>query len=1016
MFELASLKSIIPGHATMKANTALCFVLSGASLWLLRTEDVTITRYWRKRIGQLSAVVVVLIGLLTLAEYLFGWNIGIDQLLFRDDQGTAGLHWPARMAPATTLSSLLIGCALLLLDAQTRHVHRFGQWLAVIAGIISLLALIGYAYGAEALYKIADHSSVALHTSFAFFVLSLGILFARGTRGLMAIVLRDSSGGVLARRVLPAAFVVPFILGWLRLKGQEAGYYTTEFGLSLYAAANIITFAWLIWWAARSLDRTDVERRLAEGRFGQLIEHAPNGMVMVDQQGRIVLVNNQIEESFGYRRDELLGQPIEMLVPERFHAHHSSYRNAFIADPSARPMRAGRDLLGLRRDGTEFPVEIALNPIQTEQGVMVLGTIVDITERKRAEETLHRNQAQLSGIIGSAMDAIVTVDGEQRIVLFNAAAESMFQCRSEDAVGQSLDRFIPERLRGPHRRHIEGFGQTNVTRRRMGSLGAIFGLRSNGEEFPIEASISQLESEGQKFYTVILRDITDRKRTEDALHASEARFSTAFNASPISSVLATLNEGRYVAVNDTFLKLTGYLREEVIGRTSGDLGVWTTPEARAEVIQLLLKQGHIRNREARYRMKNGEERIFLTSAEVIELDGQPHMITASVDITETKQFQRALELSEETLRVAIAGANLGTWHWDVITDELIWSDKCRALFDVPADERITSERYMEALHPDDRERVKQAVSEALANHREYDTEYRTVWRDESIHWISAKGRGYYDAERKPVRMSGVVLDITERKQAEEEIRKLNAELELRVIERTEQLQAANKELEAFSYSVSHDLRAPLRHINGFSQALLEDYAAKLDDEGKGYLQQVRSASQEMGQLIDDLLQLARVTRSEMHREVVNLSEIALAVLADLQATEDGGRSVSVNIEKGLMAHGDKRLLRVVLSNLLGNAWKFTSKRQDAEIRFGRQKKNGEAVYFVRDNGAGFDMAYANKLFGAFQRLHSGSEFEGTGIGLATVQRVINRHGGHVWAEGKVNELAVFYFTLAEFKD
>lgn len=247
------------------------------------------------------------------------------------------------------------------------------------------------------------------------------------------------------------------------------------------------------------------------------------------------------------------------------------------------------------------------------------------------------------------------------------------------------------------------------------------------------------------------------------------------------------------------------------------------------------------------------------------------------------------------------------------------------------------------------------------------------------------------------------------------IRDAQEQLEQRVADRTAQLEAANKELEAFSYSVSHDLRAPLRHINGFSQALLEDNFDQLDDTGKNYLQEVRHASQEMGQLIDDVLQLARVTRSEMRREDVNLTELARSVIADLEKG-NGHRPVNVNVEDGLSAQGDKRLLRIVLVNLLGNAWKFTSQQESAEISFGRQKLDGETVYFVRDNGAGFDMAYVGKLFGAFQRLHSGEQFEGTGIGLATVQRIVRRHGGHVRAEGKVDQGATFYFTLSNVKE
>ncbi len=247
--------------------------------------------------------------------------------------------------------------------------------------------------------------------------------------------------------------------------------------------------------------------------------------------------------------------------------------------------------------------------------------------------------------------------------------------------------------------------------------------------------------------------------------------------------------------------------------------------------------------------------------------------------------------------------------------------------------------------------------------------------------------------------------------AREEIHRLNADLERKVIERTAELAAANQELEAFSYSVSHDLRAPLRSIDGFSQAVLEDCADQLGDQGRGHLNRVRAATQHMGHLIDDLLKLARVTRAEMKREAVDLSALAGGVLADLQ-TSAPERKMDWQVEPNLVASGDAPLLRVVLDNLLGNAWKFTGKQTHARIEFGAlEQATGGQAYFVRDNGVGFDMTYAGKLFGAFQRLHSVSEFPGTGIGLATVQRIVRRHGGRVWAEGAAGKGATFYFSL-----
>lgn len=261
-----------------------------------------------------------------------------------------------------------------------------------------------------------------------------------------------------------------------------------------------------------------------------------------------------------------------------------------------------------------------------------------------------------------------------------------------------------------------------------------------------------------------------------------------------------------------------------------------------------------------------------------------------------------------------------------------------------------------------------------------------------------------------VRTRALEQEIQDRRQAEAAVRELNQTLERRVEERTAQLTAVNRELDAFAYSVSHDLRAPLRAIDGFSQAVLEDCADQLDDTGKSYLQRVRNGCTRMGHLIEDLLQLSRLTRRELERKEVDLSQIAQECAEELQSGAPG-RVADFQIEPGISALGDPTLLRAVLDNLLGNAFKFTGTRAQAQIAFGRIQRDGRDTYYVRDNGVGFDMAYADKLFGTFQRLHAMDAFEGTGIGLATVQRIILRHGGRIWAEAEVDRGATFYFTL-----
>jgi PAS domain S-box-containing protein len=576
-------------------------------------------------------------------------------------------------------------------------------------------------------------------------------------------------------------------------------------------------------------------------------------------------------------------------------------------------------------------------------------------------------------------------------------------------------------------------------------------------------------------------------------------------------------------------------------------------------VQESLTKKALYDTEYRVRISEGDYRHIHARGKIFADDkGKPvRLVGTCLDITERKRAEEALNLSQERLFFATEGAQIGIWNWDVVTGELIWSDRCKALFGIRPDETMSYQRFSEALHPDDRDRTDKAVKDALDNHKDYNIDYRSLWPDGSIHWLAAKGRGYYDAAGKTMRMEGVVIDISERKRMEEELLKFNTKLEQMILERTRELQSAqeslqrqreeqqiifdsvpawifykdkenrfirvnqafsdvmgmskeqlegkamidlypkeqadafwkddmkvvesgrpkrniiesmdspegtlwvqtdkipyrdaqgniagiigctiditelknaenkitklneqlnekigqlegvNKELEAFSYSVSHDLRAPLRAVDGYTRILLEDYESSLDDEGKRVCSVISEGARGMGRLIDDLLAFSRTGRTNMQYSDVNMTALAKAVFFELTTPENRKR-VDFHVGQLPLAHGDPTLIKQVFMNLLSNAVKFSSKIKRAEINVDAEQIGEETVYTIKDNGAGFDMRYVEKLFGVFQRLHSTREFEGTGIGLAIVQRIIKRHGGRVWAEGKIDGGATFYFSF-----
>jgi PAS domain S-box-containing protein len=641
---------------------------------------------------------------------------------------------------------------------------------------------------------------------------------------------------------------------------------------------------------------------------------------------------------------------------------------------------------------------------------------------KHNDQLRHQNEL----LLNSVGEGIIGFDTDGKCTFINLAAAGMLGWKVEELIGKQQHSIFhhtkPDGNPYPleERPIYSEFKDGNVHHIKD----EVF-WRKDGTGFPVDYTSTPVQENGQLIGAVVVfRDITERKRAEDALiqinETLEQRvvertvkLKAAIRRESLMienalDIICTIDEeGKFASLSPASFKLWGYKPDELIGRRYIEL---VAPEdiAKTNDAALAVMSGLITTDfENRYLHKDGSLVNMLWTASWSETEQL--MFCVARDITERKQMEEELKRREAQLTEAQAIAHVGSWEWDIEKDRIIWSDELYRIFGLNSQEfDLTFESYLNCIHPDDQEMVSGHVSASLETFDFPVYDHRIVRQDGSTRICNTVGRVILNEHGNPVKIIGITQDITRRKLAEEKIKQLNQNLE----KQATWLEAANKELEAFSYSVSHDLRAPLRAIDGFSRIFIEDYAEQLDDEGRRILGVIRNNAQNMGHLIDDLLAFSRLGRKQIEPAEINMMELARDVSVQIGSSSNS-KPQNIKIEPLPSAPGDKALIRQVFVNLLSNAVKYSTTSGSAKIRIGGRSENGENIYFVQDNGVGFDMKYSDKLFGVFQRLHSSEEFEGTGVGLAIVQRIIHRHGGRVWAEGEVGKGATFYFSLLQ---
>jgi PAS domain S-box-containing protein len=899
------LKSILPGMAKMKVNTALGMLFCGPSLVLLLFRDTI--RFSRVIVTVLASLVFILAAM-TLTEYFLNVNLKIDELFFADTDNTETSR-RGRMSPSSVFCFLIAALALWLATREQSALRLpLGSGLGIAMAIIGTLNLLGYISVHGFGFQFWNYSGVGLHTAIAFILLGLGLLaLVRSQAGpLWLLGNLMTTGFIISITSLLAIGILSFNLtnqlketanwightqealkeiedvraGMADLESSQRGYIILGSEQLLGSRAAVRTE---VAESLRSLRRLTNDNSLQQNRLDQL-----QPLIQERQEFADLTIRIRKQEGFEAARSIVQagkGIALSTKISELLRLMRAEeYRLLALRESKAKEAVTAKFLF--------LPLGIFLSLSIVLCGVFLLNS--GIGERNRAE----RKVEYQAGLLGQISDAIIATDTESRITTWNHAAMELYGYSEAEVRGRSSAEIIRSELSPKVRQEI--WDQI----RNYGSYRREFTqYHKDGGTLQVEGSIIALRDSQGKFTGVVSvnRDISQRKAAEEKIQ-----------------------------------QLNTELEQRVIERT----------------------------RELQNQTSKLQQLIESSPDAIITLDL-------------TRQLVTSWNKSAETLYGYSAAEAIGK-----TTDELVTTDRIG----------VTTE----------------SVSQSFAETGRWQGEVMQHNKNgQSLHLLCSAAF-VRDAEGNPTGIISINRDISELKEHERQQEELNTIL----TKNMDQLAIANNELESFSYSVSHDLRAPLRGIDGWSQALLEDYGDQLDAQAHQYLDRVRSETKRMDLLIDAMLDLSRITRAEMRNQQVDLSTLAKTILTRLQRTEPQ-RKTEFTIQPGMVADCDLALLDIALSNLLGNAFKFTGKTLDSRIEVGQAEIAGERTFFVRDNGAGFDMSFAQKLFGAFQRMHKISDFAGTGVGLATVQRIINRHGGRIWAEAAVNQGATFYFTLAE---